>query len=69
MPSVRIGLFPPIGQLELDPDRLQAFLAGAVREGDRRTFRTRPRTSGRRAGVAVLAAAARAPMLWMRAEG
>ena len=31
MPSVRVGLFPPIGQL--DPDRLQAFLAGAADEG------------------------------------
>ena len=32
MASVRVGLFPPIGQLELDPDRLQASLAGAVEE-------------------------------------
>jgi alkanesulfonate monooxygenase SsuD/methylene tetrahydromethanopterin reductase-like flavin-dependent oxidoreductase (luciferase family) len=33
MPSVRVGLFPPVGQLELDADRLRAFLAGAVEEG------------------------------------
>jgi alkanesulfonate monooxygenase SsuD/methylene tetrahydromethanopterin reductase-like flavin-dependent oxidoreductase (luciferase family) len=33
MPSGRVGLFPPIGQLECDADRLQAFLAGALEEG------------------------------------
>jgi alkanesulfonate monooxygenase SsuD/methylene tetrahydromethanopterin reductase-like flavin-dependent oxidoreductase (luciferase family) len=33
MPSVRVGLFPPIDQLELDADRLQASLAGAAEEG------------------------------------
>ncbi len=33
MPSVRVGLFPAIGQLELDADRLRSFLAGAVEEG------------------------------------
>lgn len=33
MPSVRVGLFPPIGQLEFDADRLQASLAGAAEEG------------------------------------
>ena len=33
MPSVRVGLFPPVGQPEIDPDRLQASLAGAAEEG------------------------------------
>ena len=33
MPSVRVGLFPPIGQLKLDADRMKASLAGAAEEG------------------------------------
>jgi alkanesulfonate monooxygenase SsuD/methylene tetrahydromethanopterin reductase-like flavin-dependent oxidoreductase (luciferase family) len=33
MRSVGVGVFPPIGQLELDAGRLQASLAGAAAEG------------------------------------
>jgi alkanesulfonate monooxygenase SsuD/methylene tetrahydromethanopterin reductase-like flavin-dependent oxidoreductase (luciferase family) len=33
MPSVRVGLFPPVGQLELDAGRLQSSLARAAAEG------------------------------------
>jgi alkanesulfonate monooxygenase SsuD/methylene tetrahydromethanopterin reductase-like flavin-dependent oxidoreductase (luciferase family) len=33
MPRVRVGLFPPVGQLRLDADRLQASLACAAENG------------------------------------
>ena len=69
MPRVRVGLFPPIGQLELDADRLQAFLAGAADEGvdhacvgDHVSFFVGAGSDGLTMATALLSAHARLPV-------
>ncbi len=69
MPSVRVGLFPPIGQLELDPDRLQAFLADAADEsvdhvcvGDHVSFFVGAGSDGLTMATALLSAQAELPV-------
>jgi alkanesulfonate monooxygenase SsuD/methylene tetrahydromethanopterin reductase-like flavin-dependent oxidoreductase (luciferase family) len=69
MPSVRVGLFPPIGQLELDPDRLQASLARAVEEsvdhvcvGDHVSFFVGAGSDGLTLATSLLSAQAELPV-------
>jgi alkanesulfonate monooxygenase SsuD/methylene tetrahydromethanopterin reductase-like flavin-dependent oxidoreductase (luciferase family) len=68
VPNVRVGLFPPIGQLELDADRLRAYIAGAAEErvdhvcvGDHVSFFVGAGSDGLTMATALLCAQAELP--------
>jgi alkanesulfonate monooxygenase SsuD/methylene tetrahydromethanopterin reductase-like flavin-dependent oxidoreductase (luciferase family) len=67
--SVRVGVFPPISQVEIDADRLQAFLAGAagagidhVCVGDHVSFFVGAGSDGLTMATALLSAQAELPV-------